>query len=403
VGARDGQATLSPAVRDRVPALIDLRRDLHRHPELGFREVRTAGLIAHRLRELGYAVREGLGRTGVTGFLAGGRPGKTVLIRTEIDALPVQEAVDVPWRSLTPGVMHACGHEANTAVVLTAAEILAAGRADLAGSVLLVFQPAEELLQGAEAMLEDGALDGVAPDAAFAVHMNNEAPLGTVTLRSGPVTASADRLELTVSGQGGHGAFPHLARDPVVAAAHVITALQTLVSRETSPADGAVVSVTTLQAGTAFNVIPDAVAMTGTLRCSGAALRERLLGSLARTVSGVAAALGCRGEVRHAYLTPAVVNDPALTRLSWDVAAGIVGRERVVELERQTGADDVAFFWERVPGSYMLVGSGPPDGSPVGQHHRGTFTIEEGAIPIALELLLGSVYRVLGMRPPAAA
>src|SRR5581483_3615927 len=387
--------TLSPfvtAVRER---LVALRRDLHQHPELGFREERTAGLIAARLTELGYAVRTGVGRTGVVGRLAGGRPGPAILVRAEIDALPIEEAVPVPWRSRTPGVMHACGHDANTAIVLTAAERWARERASLAGTLLLAFQPAEELLEGAAAMLADGALDGVAPAAAFAVHLNNEAPVGTVTLRSGPLTASADRLALTVTGQGGHGAFPHLARDPVVAAAHLITALQTLVSRETPPAQGAVVSVTTLAAGTAFNIIPDAVEMTGTLRCSHPELRERLLASLHRMVDGIPAAFGCRGTVAHRLLTPAVVNDPALTRLAWAVAASIVGDAHVVELERQTGADDVAYFWERVPGCYMLVGSARAGGPPGGQHHNASFDIDEAALPIALELLLGAVARAL--------
>jgi amidohydrolase len=389
-------ATISPpvsAVRERLSAL---RRDLHQHPELGFQEVRTASLIAARLAELGYTVRTGLGKTGVTGRLAGGRPGPTILIRSEIDALPLQEAVAVPWRSRTPGVMHACGHDANTAIVLTAAEVWARERASLPGTMVLAFQPAEELLEGAAAMLADGALDGVDATAAFAVHLNNEAPVGTVTLRSGPVTASADRLAIVVTGQGGHGAFPHLARDPIVATAHLITALQTLVSRETPPAHSAVVSITTLKAGTAFNIIPDTVEMTGTLRCSHGELRERLLASLHRMAEGTAAALGCQARIDHRLLTPAVVNDPALTRLAWDVAAGIVGDPQVVELERQTGADDVAFFWERVPGCYMLVGSAKTDGTPVGQHHNASFDIDEGALAIGLELLLGVVARTHG-------
>jgi amidohydrolase len=279
-----------------------------------------------------------------------------------------------------------------------AAEILARERSGLSGNVFVVFQPAEELLRGAAAMLKDGALDGVSPDVAFAIHMNNEQPVGTINLRSGPVMASADRLELTVMGQGGHGAFPHLARDPVVAAAQVITALQTLVSREVPALRSAVVSITTLQAGTAFNIIPDRVEMTGTLRCYEREVREALLAGLRRTAESVATGLNCTARVRNELLTPAVLNDPALTRLAREVAAGVVGEARVIEMERLMGADDVAYFWEKVPGCYMFVGSAKTDGSPVGPHHSPTFEIDEGALEIGLELLTRTVRRALGPR-----
>jgi amidohydrolase len=389
-------ATISAPVHAALPRVVDLRRDLHAHPELGFQEVRTAGLGAARLAELGFEVRTGLGQTGVTGFLAGGRPGRTVLLRADMDALPLHEEVASPWRSRSEGVMHACGHDANVAIVLGAAEVLAGERDRLAGNVLVVLQPAEELLSGAARMLADGALAGVRPDACLAVHMHNEQPVGTVGLRAGPLLASADRLELTITGRGGHGALPHLASDAVVATAQVITALQTLVSRETPPTSAAVLSLTTLRAGTAFNIIPGSVEMTGTLRCYEAPLRERLLASLRRTAEGVAAAQACRAEVRVVPLTPALVNDRALTALAREVAAGIVGPDGVIEMPPETGSDDVAYFWQEAPGCYMFVGSAPADGRPVGQHHNATFEIDEDALPIGLELLLQAARRVLG-------
>ncbi len=387
--------TISPEVTSLRAPMIQLRRDLHQHPELGYQEVRTAGLIAGRLQQLGYRVRTGIGKTGVTGFLAGGRPGKTVLLRLDIDALPILEQAEVPWKSQTPGVMHACGHDGHTAIGLTAAEILAKEMPSFAGNVLFVFQPAEELLSGAAAMLRDGALEGIRPDAAFSIHLQNRFPAGTMALRSGSVMTSADKLELTVKGRGGHGANPHLAIDPVVAAAQTILALQTLVSRETPPLQTAVLSLTTLEAGTAFNIIPDVVRMTGTFRCYDAHLRETLLKSLQRTAEGVAAALRCTVEVKTDFLTPAVVNDPAVTALAREIALTLVGEEHLKEGEPLTGSDDVAYFWQQVPGCYAWIGSAKTDGSPSAAHHNARFDIDESSLEIGTEFLVRATRKAL--------
>lgn len=278
---------------------------------------------------------------------------------------------------------------------LMAAEILAKEMPSLAGSVYFVFQPAEELLVGAEAMLKDGALDGVQADAGFAVHLMNRWPVGTVAICSGPAMTSADKLTLAVTGRGGHGANPHLAIDPVVASAQIITALQTLVSRETPPLKTAVLSLTTLKAGTAFNIIPDTVEMTGSLRCFDADLRERLLTSLSRTAEGIAASLRCTAQVTSEFLTPAVLNDPALTELARHVAAQIVGPEQVIQPDPLTGSDDVAYFWQRVPGCYAFVGSARPEWSPAPAHHNARFDLDESAMEIGVEFLVQAVRRVL--------
>ena len=378
---------LSPAVQAATQDMVALRRDLHRHPELGFQETRTAGIVAERLRALGYTVRTGLGKTGVTGFLAGGKPGKTVLLRADIDALPIHEQANVAWKSESPGVMHACGHDAHTAMLLTTAGILAKEMPERAGNLFLVFQPAEELLIGAEAMLKDGAMEGIKPDLGFAVHVMNRLPAGTVAVRSGAVMTSADKLRLTVTGRGGHGANPHNAIDPIVAAAQIITALQTLVSRETPPLKSAILSVTTLKAGTAFNIIPDTVEMTGTFRSFDADLRTTLLASLQRTAQGVASALRCTAELQAEFLTPAVINDPAVARVARESASRIVGSDRVVEWDPLTGSDDLAYFWQQVPGCYAFVGSGKTDGSPVTASHNARFDIDESALPIGAEFL----------------
>ena len=389
---------ISPEVKALSAEMTSLRRDLHAHPELGFQETRTAGIIAKRLTELGYTVRTGLGKTGVTGHLRGGKAGKTVLLRADIDALPIREETDVPWRSETAGVMHACGHDAHTAMGLAAAAILAKEAPSLAGNLFFVFQPAEELLIGAEAMLKDGALEGVEADAAFAIHVMNRWPVGTVAIRDGAAMTSADKLTLTITGRGGHGASPHLAIDPIVASAQIITALQTLVSRETPPLSTAVLSLTTLKAGTAFNIIPDAVEMTGTLRCFDAALREKLLASLHRTVEGLAASLRCTARVESQFLTPALLNDPAVTAVARQVAAMIVGESRVVAAEPLTGSDDVAYFFQKVPGCYAFVGSAKPEWSPAPASHNAKFDIDESALEIGADFLVRAARAALQPR-----
>jgi amidohydrolase len=388
-------ANISPDVQALTDEMTAQRRDFHRHPELGFQEARTAVIVAERLRALGYTVRTGLGKTGVTGFLAGGNPGKTVLLRADIDALPITEEADVSWKSENTGAMHACGHDAHTAMALAAAAVLAKQAPALSGNIFFVFQPAEELLVGAEAMLKDGALDGVKPDAAFAVHIMNRWPVGTLAVGDGAVMTSADKLFLTVAGRGGHGANPHHAIDPIVAAAQVITALQTLVSRETPPLKTAVLSLTTIQAGTAFNIIPDRVEMTGTLRCFDPKLREELLAALTRTAQGVGAGLRANVEVRNEFLTPAAINDPTVTALARTVAGKIVSPEKIVVPDPLTGSDDVAYFWQKVPGCYAFVGSARPDWSPAPASHNARFDIDESCLPIGAEFLVQAALRTL--------
>ncbi len=389
---------ISPEVQARYDDAVVLRRDLHRNPELGFQEVRTAGIVAERLRTLGYTVRTGLGTTGVTGLLKGGKPGKTILLRADIDALPIFEQTGAPYASQHPGAMHACGHDAHTAMALTAAAVLAKDAPTLHGNLFFVFQPAEELLIGADAMLKAGALDGIAPDLGFAVHVMNRIPAGSIAVRSGPVMTSADKLGITVTGRGGHGANPHSAVDPVVAAAQVITALQTLVSRETHPLKTAVLSITMLKAGTAFNIIPDTVEMTGTLRCFDAELRTSLLASARRTAEGIASALRCTASVTNEFLTPAVINDPTATALARNAAKTVVGDDKVMEWEPLTGSDDLAYFWQKVPGCYAFVGSGKLDGSPSPAGHNAAFDIEESCLAVGTDFLVRAARAALRPR-----
>jgi amidohydrolase len=279
---------------------------------------------------------------------------------------------------------------------LMAAKILAAQRNTLPGNVLMVFQPAEELLSGAEAMLADGALEGVKADGAFSVHLANEQPAGTIGILTGPALTSADRIEITVTGRGGHGANPHRAVDPIVASAQVITALQTLVSRETHPLKTAVLSIGMINAGTAFNIIPDAVEMVGTFRCYEPDVREVVLEGLRRMVDGVAAGLGCTAEVRSRWLCPALVNDEAMSAIARRVSQEIVGPDATLVMEAKTGSDDLAHFFERVPGCYAFIGSAKTDGSPVAAHHNAKFDFDESVMLAGTDLLVRSALAFLG-------
>jgi amidohydrolase len=372
-------------------ALVRDRRDLHQHPELGFQETRTGTLAAERLRALGYEVRTGVGRTGVLGVK--GKGGQCVLLRADMDALPVAEANDVPYRSRHAGRMHACGHDGHVAIGLETARRLAA--ATLPGTVKIAFQPAEELSGGATAMIDDGVL--AAPDvhAALGIHLWNELPVGTIGLMPGSVMASVDEFDITITGTGGHAAMPHLAIDPVLVAAHVVTALQSLVSRRRDPFEAGVVSVTQLSAGHAFNVIPAEAKLLGTVRTFGGRFYEDAPRLVADTARGLATAFGATAEVRFRRLTGPLVNDPAITDLMSGVAAEIVGKEHVKHGVRTMGGEDMSRFLERVPGCFAFVGSGRADGTSA-SHHSPHFDIEEAALTIGAELMTRTAARYLG-------
>ena len=372
-------------------SLVRDRRDLHQHPELGFQETRTATLAAERLRALGYDVRTGVGRTGVLGTR--GQGGRCVLLRADMDALPVEEANDVPYRSRHAGRMHACGHDGHVAVGLETARRLAA--VTLPGTVKIAFQPAEEISGGATAMIEDGALASPDVDAALGLHLWNELPVGTIGLMPGPVMASVDEFDITITGTGGHAAMPHLAIDPVLVAAHVVTALQSLVSRRRDPFEAGVVSVTQLTAGHAFNVIPAEARLLGTVRTFGGRFYDDAPRLVADTARGLAAAFGATAEVRFRRLTGPLVNDPAITDLMSGVAEEIVGKEHVKYGVRTMGGEDMSRFLERVPGCFAFVGSGRADGTSA-SHHSPHFDIEESALTIGAELLSRTAVRYLG-------
>jgi amidohydrolase len=386
---------MSPTALDpaEFTELVATRRDLHAHPELGFREHRTASIVAERLTALGYEVKTGVGRTGVVGVLRGSaaapgaRPGRTVLLRADMDALPIAEANDVPYRSTAAGVMHACGHDAHVAIGLAVARRLAASKASWRGAVKFAFQPAEEGGNGALAMIEDGALEAPKVDAAFGLHIMNNIPIGTIAATAGPIMGSVDKFTIRIRGKGGHAAMPHEAVDPVLAAAHVVSAVQSLVSRAADPFDQLVVSVTQIKAGDAFNVIPEEAELGGTVRSMGSRLYDEAPERLTALAKGVAAGLGCSAEVDYVRQTPPTVNNEAMTRLVAQVAAELVGEKSVLTSARTLGGEDFSFFLERVPGCFAWVGSQNPVKGYDAPHHSPRFDIDEEAMLIGADLL----------------
>jgi amidohydrolase len=362
--------------------LVATRRDLHQHPELGFEETRTSGLAAERLQSLGYQVRSGVGKTGVVAVRQG--DGRCVLLRADMDALPVEEANDVSYRSKHPGKMHACGHDGHVAIGLEVARRLAALR--LPGTVKLVFQPAEEVSHGAQAMIADGVLDAPKVDAAFGIHLWNELPVGTVGVMPGAIMASVDEFEITIFGRGGHAAAPHQTADPVLAAAHVVTALQGLVARRRNPLEEGVLSVTQISAGHAFNVIPGRADLRGTVRTFGGRFWDDAPALVEETAQGIAGAFGARAEVRYLRLSSPLVNDERMAALMGEVAAGVVGKDNVKSGVRTMGGEDMSFFLQQVPGCFAFVGSAPKNGK-ASPHHSATFDIDEESLVIGAELL----------------
>ncbi len=387
--------------RSEAEALFDytrsLRRDFHRHPELGFQEHRSAAIVARELRSFGLEVTEGVGQTGVVGVLRGASEGPTVLVRADMDALPIQEETGAEYASENPGVMHACGHDGHMAMGLTVARLLAAHRDALRGTVKFVFQPAEEGLGGAEGMVNDGVLEGV--DYALAMHLWNEKPVGWLGIADGPTMAAADRFQVRIVGKGGHGAQPQATEDPVLAASQVVTALQSIVSRHVDPLEAAVVSVTMFQAGTAFNIIPTDARLEGTIRTFAPEVTREVRTRFHRTVHGVAQAMGCRAEVALDLLTPAVINDPRVAALVRTAATEALPDAVIDAHARTMGSEDMALMMYDIPGCYFFVGSNNPAKGLDAPHHHPRFDFDEAALPRGVAVMSAAVVKVLEERP----
>lgn len=362
-----------------------LRRDFHMHPELGFRELRTGGIVAKELESLGIEVTKGVGRTGVVGLLEGAKPGPTLLLRFDMDALPIVEETDAEYASQNNGVMHACGHDGHTAIGLTVAKILNAHRDQLAGTIKFCFQPSEEGNSGedtggAEMMMRDGVLDGPKVDMSLALHLWNEKPLGWIGVTQGPVMAGAEIFSVKVTGKGGHGANPHATIDPVVAAANIVNALQSITSRNVSPLDTAVVSVTQIHGGTAFNVIPQEVILEGTIRTFDGGVRQKILERFEQIARSVGEAMGCQVEIEFKRITPPLVNNASMTAKVQETARRVLPDSDFDSAYQTMTAEDMGFMQEIIPGCYFFIGSNNKARQLDYGHHHPKFDFDEEAL-----------------------
>jgi amidohydrolase len=388
------------SLRQSIAALTDetvrLRRELHMQPELGFQEFNTSRVVAERLQALGIEVETGVAGTGVVGLLRGARPGRTVMLRADMDALPIEEENDVPYRSRVAGAMHACGHDGHTAGLLAVARLLGERRDEIAGTVKFCFQPCEESPPGgARPMIEAGVLDAPPVDAVFGLHLWQYLPVGMIGVAAGPVTANSDRFMITVQGRGGHAAMPHLAVDAVVVASQIVAAIQTVVARNVAPLQAAVVTIGQIAGGTAFNVIADSAVLKGTIRTFDPALRELVPARVEAIARGVAEALGATIAWEYLQGYPATVNDPAMTALVREAAGEIVGPDAIVALDPSLVGEDFAYYLRERPGCFWFVGTRNDERGLVYGHHHPRFDIDEAALPVAIESLAAVALRYL--------
>ena len=388
--ANDPQARIAAAVQDALPHLVDIRRDLHAHPELGFDLPRTAGVVAGELARLGIPHRTGVGRTGVVGTIAGGRPGRTLILRADMDALPIQEQTGLPFMSTTPGHMHACGHDIHTATLLGVAAVLRDLAPLLAGTVRLVFQPAEETAGGAEAMIADGVLDGA--DAAIGFHNYPNMPIGRLGYCRGGCMASVDLFDITVHGRSGHAAHAYDAVDPIVAAAHLVTQLQTIVSREMRPTQACVVTVGAIHAGTVHNIIPDCCTVRGTVRALQEPTRDVAEAALRRLCAGIEAGMRVRIDVQYTREIPPTVNDGPLLDRMLDAVRAQLG-DVLDEGEPSLGGEDFALFAERLPACHLRVGAGQPGRRD--RLHNSDYQPDEACIGLGVQALSRAALEML--------
>jgi amidohydrolase len=380
------------------PELVGLRRAIHAEPELGLALPKTRDKVVEQLEALPLEIETHKNSTAVVATLRGARPGRSILLRADMDALPMPEDTGLPFASRTPGVMHACGHDAHTAMLVGAARLLAARRAELRGSVVFMFQPGEEGQAGARVMLDEGLLEREPRvEAAFALHVAPEFPPGMIATRGGTLLASADVLEITVRGKGGHASMPHLCRDPIPGACAIVPALQTVLTRTLAPTDPAIITVTMLRAGTTNNVIPETATLTGTIRAHSEAAREKAHEGVHRVADGVARAHGVEAEVKLVPGYPVTVNDRDFDVFVRGVARELLGARSVVELPAPfMGAEDFSFVLQRVAGSMAVLGMRPPGDTPPAPCHSNRMRIDENGMAHGAALHAAVALRFLG-------
>ena len=384
-----------------LPGVVADRRHLHENPELGFQEVKTAAFVTERLQSLGVEdIRTGINKTGVTGLIRGTGTGagkdKVVLVRADMDALPILEANEVDYRSKNDGAMHACGHDSHTAMLLGLSRLLMDRRDQFAGTVKVLFQPAEELPPGgAEGMIREGVLEDPKVDAVFGLHVSSDTETGVIKVGDGPIMAAADAYKITVQGKGGHGASPHQTVDPVIIGSNIVVALQTLVSREVDPIDNAVVSNCVFKAGEAFNVIPDTANLAGTVRTFLPETRDLLERRIGELASGIAESMGGAADVLYTRGYPASVNDVAMSDVVREAARAVVGEENVQVAEPKMGAEDFSYFLIERPGCFFFVGTKNEEKESDWPHHHPRFDIDEVGMTAGIATMAATVVNYL--------
>ncbi len=359
--------------------LVRVRRDIHQYPELGFQEFRTSNIVAETLQQLGYEVQRGIAQTGVVGLLEGSQPGPTVMLRFDMDALPIQELTQGGYASKTSGIMHACGHDGHVSMGLGLAQILSSYQDQMEGTLKLVFQPAEEGLGGAFAMMADGVLEDPRPDVVFAMHLWTGVPYGKIRTAVGPTMAASSVFTLTVQGKGGHGAAPHESIDPILAAAHIVTALQSIVSRNVDPQESVVVTVGQMTAGTTFNVIPDHATLKGTVRSYNNEIHHIIYRRILEMARNVSTAFRCTASMETVAIVPAVVNAVEPTEVVNRVARQVVGAENLIH-SREMASEDMGYILEEIPGCYFFIGARNEEKGFVFPHHHPQFDFDERAM-----------------------
>jgi amidohydrolase len=374
--------------------LINWRRDFHRHPELGFKELRTSHVVTQQLNSFGFEVKTGIAQTGIVGILNTNKPGPTIMVRIDMDALPIHEMNETNYKSENPGVMHACGHDGHMAIGLGTAKILSRLRSSISGRVMFVFQPAEEGLGGAKQMIDEGILKNPKPDSVLGFHLINELPFGILVVHSGPLATSHDKFSCIISGKGGHGAIPHLTRDPIVALGYIITAIQTIVSRNISPLETGVVSITTVSAEGASNIIPESVEISGTIRAFNEKIRSTLHNRTRDIIEGVSRIMGCHAELTIETINPAIYNNPEVTSIVFKAAETIVGLNNINTTYRSSGSDDIAFFTERIPGCVFHIGSANEAKGLNYPGHNPFYDFDEHAMVLGVAVLLEAIVRM---------
>jgi amidohydrolase len=365
--------------------IVDLRRDFHQHPEIALKEFNTAKKVDGILKGLEIETKMMVNRTGVRGILRGSLPGKTIALRADLDALPVQEETDLPYKSKNAGAMHACGHDAHVAMLLGAAMVLAEWKKELTGNVVFIFQPAEETGGGAKPMIEEGVLEGV--DGIFGLHVYVPMGFGTLGYKPGPFMAAGDFFDVKIMGKGGHGGLPHLAIDPIAIAANAISTLQTIVSREVDPLESAVVSICKMEAGRgAYNIIPDSATFGGTIRSHSPELREYLSRRLKEILEGVTSAMRGSYEFNLMSKFPAVINEEKMTELVVKAAQGLLGKDKVSQMKPLMGSEDFSYYLQKIPGTFVFLGVENKEKGIIYPQHHPRYDIDEDILPIGAAL-----------------